>query len=278
MPPEPLLSYSDYFVSINGIIVEAGVAAIKEKSNEVAQAVDSLYYDFFGELYREVGGGTTQTPSRFLGNIGDAGAWKPLSESWRDRKLKVADQDPSLFYKGLTDALNKSKRRVVRKGKKSGRNVGPSRRNKKSFEKFLGEVASNSRVNVKRFFGEITIDYAIAARGRKTPIDISQVNNVITQIGAITAHEGSKRLPNYNNVALRANITMFPALKAAKEFSEWYVVNILARQDKTGAKQWLKINSRFGAKGSERPIRAMVTPLISWYATTGLINILKRFY
>lgn len=282
MPPEPQISFSDFAIRLNGIVVDAGIDSIKKISEEVGQLVTDMYEDFFGQLYMEVGGGTEKMPSRFMGTaMGEAGAWKPLSEKWGDDKRIFGNQDPVLFYKGLTDALNASKGRLTKSGKprKTPKKRPRKLRSKKPFDQFLKELRSSSRSNVKKLFGDIEIKYYISATGRKTPINIEQRGNIIETISRITSHgERGRIMNNFNNVSLRSDTTLFPLLKVAREFSEWYVVDQMSKRDKGNKGQWVKINSTNGYGRGNRPIRPIITPLISWYATTLLPSILRKYY
>lgn len=276
MPLDPAIIFKDFTIGLNGIIAETGVAAIKELSEDVAKEAETLYYNFFGELYAAINAGNGATPSRFMANMGGEGPWKPLSEKWSDRKLAAGGSAD--FYFGLTAQLNNARRKAVKKRRRQGQK-GESFRAKKTFIKFLEGMATSSQRNVKKYFGAIEIKYDITATGRKTPIKLEQKGNVISELGRITSHNAKgKIIPNYDNVTLNSEITMFPLLRAIEDFSEWYVVNYLAKQDKSNSVQWAKINSRVGFRNSNRPIRAMIAPLISWYATTGLPQALRRFY
>lgn len=274
MPPD--ISYSDFSAQINGLIAETGVEAIKELSSEVAEEIETIYYNFFGELYEIISRGQTSTPSRFGSNMGGAGPWKPLSEKWSDRKISAGGSEN--FYMGLTTQLNAARRKASNRKKRAGK-VRRTPRSRKNFMTFMSELAAVSPENVKKFFGEIELAYAIKAKGRKTAINIEQVGNSITSLTRITSHDDlGKMISNYDNVTLETVITMFPLLRTASAFSEWYVVDMMARKNGLNKKQWLKINARFGKFRSERPIRAMITPLVSWYATTGITQALRKFY
>lgn len=257
-------------------MAETGAEAMKELSFEVAEEVETFYYAFFAELYRIISQGNNETPSRFANNMGEGGGWKPLSDAWSDRKRYGGAQ--SEFYFGLTAVANKARRKSVSAARRKGKNVGPSR-DRKSFIKFLSQHAGMSPASVLKFFGPVQINYKIDARGRKTPIKMEQIGNVITELERITARDEKGRfVPTFGNVTLEANMEMFTMLRGAMDFSEWYVVDMLAKKDASNRKQWAKINSRKGIRGSVRPIRAMITPLISWYATTGLTQALRKFY
>lgn len=274
MPPE--ISFREFATTISGVIAETGVNSIKSLSAEVAQEIEQIYYNFFGELYGILSQGQTGTPSRFSSNMGDGGAWKPLSQAWSDRKISSGGREE--FYFGLTAQLNAARRKAASRKKRQGKVRGTPRA-RKTFMKFLEEMAGSSRENTKKFFGDIKVDYAINAKGRKKPINIQQTDNVITELGRITAHNDlGKMISNYGNVTLTADVSLFPLLATAQAFSEWYVVDMMAKKNGVNRKQWMKINSRFGARGSTRPIRAIITPLISWYATTGVTQALRRFY
>ena len=276
MPPDLSIAFRDFAAEINGIIAETGVRQIKETSQEIAEEIEEFYYSFFVELHKAVSTAGNGTPSRFSSNMGDAGRWAPLSEKWSDRKLAVSGRPD--FYYGLTGYLNKARRKSVAARRKAGKKGGGTTRGKKSFMSFLSDLAGSSEANVKKFFGPVRLTYEINARGRKTPVKIEQTENIIREIGRITSHDSRGRImPNYDNVSLRAEISMFPLLATAEAFSEWYVVNQMAGKDSRNSKQWVKINSRDGF-GAERPIRAMITPLVSWYATTGLTQIMRKFY
>lgn len=276
MPQEPSITFKEFTANISGLIAETGVNAIKDLSEEIAEEIEAFYYAFFIELYKILSDANLRTPSRFLGNMGEAGAWQPLSEAWSDKKISSGGNEA--FYFGLTPQLNKARRRALEVRRKRGKNVAPARQ-RKTFIEFLGIVSGNSRSNVEKFFGPVGLTYNIQAKGRKTPIKMTQKENAISELGRITSHnEFGRMISNYANVTLNSEISMFPLLKTADAFSEWFVVDQMARMDSGNRRQWAKINSRFGHKKSSRPIRPIITPLISWYATTGLTQIMRKFY
>lgn len=271
MPLDPKVVYAPFMAAISDFIAETGVNAIKGMTKELSEELEEFYYSFFSELHKILVAGQTSTPSRFLNNMGGEEGWKPLSQTWTDRKIIGGGRED--FYFGLTGKMKTVSRRS--KKKKTS-----TRRYRKSFMDFMNSLSANSDKNVKKMFGALKINYSIQARGRKTPIVIEQTNNVIQNLGRITSHDTTGRIiPNFGNVLLTSEITMFHFLETVKAFSEWYVVDYLSKKTPVGdRRQWAKINSRRGIRGAPRPMRALVTPLISWYATTGMTQIVRKNY
>ncbi|WCD44154.1 hypothetical protein Lumi_015 [Xylophilus phage Lumi] len=271
------MEYTDFYdfadafrLDVRGTLAEVGVDTIRANIEEVAKGIQEDYDDFFAELFRILftGSGDSMVgrgrmPARFQGMTGEDGDWKPLSSSWEERK---ETQDSNYgFYYGLTDALNKSRNatRELRKARKQ--KVGRKVADKTSFRKFLEKKSGNSAAQVKKLFGPLQIEYFLTAKGRKSPIDIRQKGNIITEIGRITAHGDKGRLiPNMGNVYLEAQITAFSKLKAVDWLSEEYVAQYLYDKDFGNQAQWRKVGSQTTPHGV-RPIRAIISPMIRWY-------------
>lgn len=256
-------AFREYSLYITGRLAEVGVEAIKQFSQELSEDIQADYDSFFEELYGILSPGVTSTPSRLLQNMGGEAPWRNLSRSWNERK----GDNKGLFYKGLTDRMYKAKVNARDKRKRGAKGRLPNKPT--SFMDFLKKKSDRSAAEVKRLFGPLEISYMLQGAGMKTPVDINQKGNVISSIGRITTRNSKGQfIPRLGNVQLEANIMAFPYIKKVQDFSEWYVVDYLARKDAGNRAQWRKVNSRVTPKGGIRPMRAIITPLISWFLTT----------
>jgi len=104
---------------------------------------------------------------------------------------------------------------------------------------------------------------------------VVQKGNVIDRIEAYSKKTGQMMMfkPDFT---IRAQVTAFTRLTGVR-FSEWSVVDFILKQvDPQNEKQWVKINGS-AAFGSRRPMRAMITPLITWYGYVGFKQVMDEF-
>lgn len=243
---------------------------VKELSEEIKEELTTEYNYFFQMIVDEVIG-KTATP----GLISKYTTWKPLSKKW------ISDKGTKKHYVGLSDSktLSRALGRRVKEGRKKGlsrlraNGTKPSGRNKTgSFETYIQSL--NTAGTTERFFGPVAISYDFVSPNPNISVVKEQTNGLVKQV-AHWSKSRNKFVAFPKNLNMKATITAFGKLKGVK-FDEWSVVDyIIKRVDPSNEKQWVKINSEYGIGMSNRPIRAVITPILRYYMDKRFSEIVK---
>lgn len=275
-------------VRLSQRIAKKAVEDLRAQTNILAEKMDRAYEEFFSRLHSEVIGEGTPwengAPFLIKKFMGGEGQWRKLTGGWMDRKAIPRkgqfNDHPQGFYQGLTGFYGRatSPKRLGRRtpgspGLPRLRGVARPGGTAVPFEQFIRGLARN-KLSTERFFGPLEIQYEISKDGRT--FRVTTLDKAIEDIDTISEKTG-KLLMFPKEYSLKTTVTAFPQIRAI-EFAEWYIVDyMLKRIDPVDEKQWVKINSRkaFGKKA--RPLRAMITPLISWYFNVEFARVMREF-
>lgn len=250
--------------------------------------------------------GYAETPPLIAAYMGGAGRWQALSEKWINVKSRPMFANlPDGFYHGLTasvGAVSHSRLGRTRQPGSQPRKAHIARPNtgaKTPFSKFIHGLAKKSG-STERFFGPFEIEYKFYKEGRLFKVTKTPEQGV--EEIEVKSDKTGKFVMFPRDYSMGAELTAFPKL-AQIGFNEWQVVDfILKRIDPANEKQWVKINARTGfapkkrysanKKGQKlsegqkyanrmgrghRPIRALITPLISWYHKVAFEQAMRQF-
>lgn len=272
--------------AITARVKQVTIERLQEETYYLANDIEKVYEDFFKIVDTQIVGSVTghfdESPNFISNYMGREGNWKALSGDWIDYKDKAMETasggmtlEFSKAYVGVTELYkNFSKSRLGR-----SRAGGVSRVRVKrplgvsqSFRQYMHQLAG-TRTAVEHFFGPIDIEYYFAEKYRT--FKVTTIDGAIKDIDALSKKTG-KFLMFPREFSVKSSVFAFQSINGV-EFSEWYVVDfILKRIDPLHEKQWVKINSRYG-HGGKRPIRAIITPLISWYGHVAFKQILENY-
>jgi hypothetical protein len=270
-------------VSITKRVAQVTEEEVVDRANRTERLMQKVYLQFFDyidlDIIGQSSGDIGQTPKLIKSFMGGEGQWKKLTDDWRDRKdiprvnrkggRRSFNELPHGYYQGLTEYYSTTT--IPRRSKRGGKR-SRSLAKRLSFQQYIRGLSDDPGA-VERFFGPLGIEYAVGERSRN--FKIVKQDGLIKEIETRSKKTG-KFLMFPRDVSLRATITAFPRLNGV-QFSEWYVVDrMMAKAGAANKKQWMKVNSQYSF--GVRPIRAMITPLISYYGHVAFKEVTRKLF
>ncbi len=258
----------------------AKTQVIKE-SQEIAQEIQVKYDAFFEYMVTRLIG-RNDAPGWFAKYL-PQGEWTDITAKWSNTKHRINqsldESNYNSYYKGISNRSTAGKGLTVQKNGQGAKRVGITRRKsgKVKVPPFASYISSlQGAGTTEKFFGPVTLQYEIqspnvgvqvtAKMGHKT-LTGSAANNSIKNIYAKNVNAKGKPFTALSkDLMVTARVEAFGSLRAIEQ-TEWAIVDyIIKRINTTNEKQWVKINGRRGGHGrGNRPIRALILPMVQWY-------------
>lgn len=249
-------------VHLSEQLVDFTSQKVKEISTEIKEELELEYDTFFDVIEKDIIRALS-TP----GIIRQFTSWQPLSPKW------VKQKATSEHYVGLSNSRTKGNAlgRSHRYG--AGRLSEDVPRGHLKVGSFQSYIQSLNRVGTTaRFFGPVSVSYNFIAPNPNLKVYPKQDNGIVMRTDV--RNKGSF-FKFTGPMEMSATITAFGNLKGVA-FDEWHIVDyIIKRIDPANEKQWVKINSSEGIGGSQRPLRAVVTPILKYFMTQRFPKIVK---
>ena len=268
--------------------VDVAKSKVIEQSQEMAEEIQ-IEYDYFF-YYMLALFGLDDAPGYIAGYLPN-GEWDDISLKWSKTKKRINNSSrENAFYMGISSMSTTAIGLKVQKNGEGAKRAGVTRRKSGRIKvpPFASYIKSLQQVGTtEKFFGPVTLQYEVqspsvgvqvtAKMGHKT-LTGSVANNSIKNIYAKKVNEKGKPFTTLSrDMKITARIEAFGALKAIEQ-TEWAIVDyIIKKIDPSNEKQWVKINGRKGGYGrGNRPIRALVLPMVRWYFNKLLPKALSR--
>ncbi len=261
--------------------VNMAKAEVIKESQEIAQEVQVKYDAFFEYMVTRLIG-RNDAPSWFAKYL-PQGDWSDIGAKWSNTKHRINqsldETNYNSYYRGISSSSTAGKGLTVRKNGEGASRIGVTRRKSgkvkvPSFASYISSLQASG--TTEKFFGPVTLQYEIqsptvgvqvtAKMGHKT-LTGSAANNSIKNIYAKNTTAKYKPFTSLSkDLMVTARVEAFGNLRAIQQ-TEWAIVDyIIKRIDPSHEKQWVKINGRTGGHGrGNRPIRALVLPMVQWY-------------
>lgn len=252
-----------------------------QESQEIANEVQVKYDAFFEYMLTRLIG-RNDAPGWFAKYLPD-GEWRDITAKWSTTKHRINqaldESNYNSFYRGISNSTTAGKNLSVRKNDGGASRPGVTRRKSGKtkvppFSQYISSLQAAGTTD--KFFGPVTLQYEIqspnvgvqvtAKMGHKT-LTGNAANNSIKNIYAKNTLAYRKPLTALpKDMSITARVEAFGNLRAIQQ-TEWAIVDyIIKRIDPSHEKQWVKINGRRGGHGrGNRPIRALVLPMVQWY-------------
>lgn len=246
---------------------------VESLSREAAEEVDRAYHAFFFDMLGYLGMDALPRELR-----GYSLPWEDLSALWVHQKIKHgrASDTNQAFYIGITreQAAAKAARSTKRRRKKAP---------VKPFSEYISSLQNSGAVD--RFFGPVTLKYefqsprlneTVSVRtGRATARNPTPHRNQITSV-RVQDNYLKKRVSDLKDHRVIGTIEAFKVFEMVQK-TEWAMVDYIIRKvDAANKKQWQKINGTKGPRGTMRPIRAIILPMVQYFINERLPDELRE--
>lgn len=252
---------------------DQATSTVENLSREAGEEVDAMYDEFFYEIMEMIGG--NEVPIEIAGYTG----WEDLSGLWTKEKIRFgrATDENQAFYIGITRELAAGGR-IVR---------GKKRRKKavkvKPFKEYISSLQKAGTVD--RFFGPVTLKYEFQSERHEETVKVrtgkvstknpSPHRNQITSVTSWNIYM-NKRMKNMRDYRVIGQVNAFEKLLHIDKTEHAIVDFILRKIDPGNKKQWQKINGTSNGRGVDRPIRALILPMVQYYINDKLTAAMRR--